>query len=105
MSSGLSRRAFLGYERVSAVSRSYPFLQRAAATGAGVVLVGASGVLLTAPNGLAVVQALGYGPLVPDPAGRLALSAGFRYTIVTEAGRRSRRWPKSITGPISGTGV
>ncbi|MGH3787421.1 MAG: twin-arginine translocation signal domain-containing protein, partial [Pseudonocardiaceae bacterium] len=71
MSSGLSRRHFL---------------QRAAMTGAGVALVGATEVLLTAPNGLAAAQAVGYGPLVPDPAGRLALPEGFRYAIVTEAG-------------------
>jgi secreted PhoX family phosphatase len=28
----------------------------------------------------------GYGPLVPDPAGRLALPAGFAYTVVAESG-------------------
>ena len=43
--------------------------------------------LLTAPNGLAAARTIGYGELLPDPAGRLALREGFRYTIVTEAGK------------------
>ncbi|MYU21691.1 alkaline phosphatase PhoX [Streptomyces sp. SID8352] len=30
---------------------------------------------------------VGYGPLVPDPAGILALPAGFRYGIITHSGR------------------
>lgn len=73
MSSGLSRR---------------DFLQQSALTGAGVALIGASEVLLTAPHAAAAPApaGVGYGPLVPDPAGRLALPKGFRYTIVTEAG-------------------
>lgn len=40
--------------------------------------------LLTTPEASAA-QA-GYGPLVADPAGRLALPKGFRYSIVTQAG-------------------
>ncbi len=71
MTDGLSRRTFL---------------QASAATGAGVALVGATDVLLTAPNAAAAPAAPGYGPLVADPAGRLALPAGFSYSIVTEAG-------------------
>lgn len=90
MSSGLSRR---------------DFLQRAAATGAGVVLVGASDVLLTAPNGFATAPALGYGPLVPDPAGRLALPAGFSYTIVTEAGKTTLESGQPTPGGHDGTGA
>ena len=62
------------------------FISRGAAAGFGVVLLGASDVLLTAPNAAAAPAAPGYGPLVPDPAGRLALPQGFRYSIVTEAG-------------------
>src|SRR5918992_2569964 len=62
------------------------FLQRSAAAGAGVVLLGAGEVLLTAPNAAAAPADPGYGPLVPDPAGRLALPEGFRYSVVTEAG-------------------
>jgi secreted PhoX family phosphatase len=62
------------------------FISRSAAAGFGVVLLGASDVLLTAPNAAAAPGAPGYGPLVPDPAGRLALPQDFRYSIVTEAG-------------------
>ncbi|MGH3904973.1 MAG: alkaline phosphatase PhoX, partial [Pseudonocardiaceae bacterium] len=90
MNSGLSRRNFI---------------QRAAATGAGVVLVGASDVLLTAPNGFATPRSLGYGPLVPDPAGRLALPEGFRYTIVTEAGRTMLESGQPTPGSHDGTGA
>ncbi len=89
MNSGLSRRNFL---------------QRAAATGAGVVLVGASDVLLTAPNGFAAPRAIGYGPLLPDPAGRLALPEGFRYTIVTEAGKTMLDSGHPTPGSHDGTG-
>ncbi|GAA1290514.1 PhoX family protein [Pseudonocardia aurantiaca] len=73
MTEGLSRRGFL---------------QAGAAAGAGVVLLGAAGdLLLTAPNAAAApAGSAGYGPLVPDPAGRLALPEGFRYAVVTEAG-------------------
>ncbi|MBA8823842.1 secreted PhoX family phosphatase [Saccharopolyspora lacisalsi] len=40
-----------------------------------------------APGGRPSTSATGgYGPLVNDPAGRLALPRGFRYTVVTEAG-------------------
>ncbi|WP_308215965.1 twin-arginine translocation signal domain-containing protein [Pseudonocardia humida] len=57
-------------------------------TAVGVVLLGASEVLLTAPNAAAAAPpAPGYGPLVADPAGRLALPEGFSYRIVTEAGK------------------
>ncbi|MEU3664559.1 alkaline phosphatase PhoX [Streptomyces sp. NPDC032940] len=82
------------------------FASRSALTGAGVVLAGSVGALATAPQALAstdtesVDQAhdhgdghghghdgVGYGPLVPDPDGILALPAGFRYEIVTYSGR------------------
>jgi uncharacterized protein len=59
---GLSRRAFL--------RRS----------GAGVLLAGSIDVLRAA------APRAGYGPLVDDPAGRLALPEGFTYAVVTEAG-------------------
>jgi uncharacterized protein len=66
------------------------FLQRSAIAGAGVVLVGSTEMLLTTPAASAAPggapAAAGYGPLVDDPAGRLALPAGFRYEIVTHAG-------------------
>jgi uncharacterized protein len=53
------------------------FLRRSAA---GILLVGGTDVLRTA------APSAGYGPLVDDPEGRLALPEGFGYTVVTEAG-------------------
>jgi secreted PhoX family phosphatase len=48
---------------------------------AGVLLAGSTDLLRTlAP------EPAGYGPLVDDPEGRLALPEGFGYTVVTEAG-------------------
>ncbi|MEU5754932.1 alkaline phosphatase PhoX [Streptomyces sp. NPDC047829] len=81
------------------------FAGRSALTGAGVVLAGSVGALATAPNALASTDTerageehgaghghghdhgVGYGPLVPDPDGILALPEGFRYEIVTYCGR------------------
>jgi uncharacterized protein len=72
------------------------FVHRSALTGAGVALAGAVDVLATAPGALAVSRgegdrhtephAPGYGPLVDDPAGLLALPAGFSYRVVTRTG-------------------
>ncbi|MFG3163103.1 alkaline phosphatase PhoX [Streptomyces sp. NPDC048232] len=80
------------------------FTSRSALTGAGVALAGSVGALATAPNALASTEAesapdehgsghddhhggVGYGPLIPDPDGILALPAGFRYEIITHSGR------------------
>ncbi|MFE7764545.1 alkaline phosphatase PhoX [Streptomyces sp. NPDC057438] len=83
------------------------FAGRSAVTGAGVVLSGSVGALATAPNALAstdpdlerephpqtgtgterAAERVGYGPLVPDPEGILALPAGFSYRILTYSGR------------------
>ncbi|MGW7052009.1 alkaline phosphatase PhoX [Streptomyces sp. NPDC054887] len=77
------------------------FARHSAITGASVALVGSVGALATAPGALAADEpaetgdagdltgsghGLGYGPLVPDPKGILALPAGFSYRIVTHAG-------------------
>ncbi|MBP2402226.1 putative phosphatase [Streptomyces netropsis] len=77
------------------------FAKRSAYTGAGVALVGSAGVLATAPGALAADAAgetgaddaaelgrrkLGYGPLVADPKGLLALPAGFSYRVITRTG-------------------
>jgi uncharacterized protein len=51
-----------------------------------VLLIGSTEMLVTAPAAAAATEAAGYGPLVADPAGRLALPAGFSYTIVSHAG-------------------
>ncbi|MCH0558605.1 alkaline phosphatase PhoX [Streptomyces sp. MUM 16J] len=78
------------------------FARTSAMTGAGVVLAGSVGALASAPNALASTETdiegaddvtahghygVGYGPLIPDPDGILALPAGFRYRIVTYTGR------------------
>ncbi|WP_411092054.1 alkaline phosphatase PhoX [Streptomyces sp. 049-1] len=80
------------------------FASRSALTGAGVALAGSVGALATAPNALASTEAesapdehgsghddhhggVGYGPLIPDPDGILALPAGFRYELITYSGR------------------
>ncbi len=79
------------------------FAGRSALTGAGIALAGSVGALASAPNALAATEVehdvghgqghgpdhggIGYGPLVPDPDGILALPAGFRYEIITYSGR------------------
>jgi secreted PhoX family phosphatase len=62
-------------------------LRSGAVGGLGIVVAGS----LEAIAGPAAAQpgrrpAAGYGPLVPDPAGLLALPAGFSYQIVARAG-------------------
>ncbi|QIB46493.1 alkaline phosphatase PhoX [Streptomyces aureoverticillatus] len=81
------------------------FARRSAVTGAGVALAGSVGALATAPGALAAEDpevagaadadghdghghgAPGYGPLLPDPKGLLALPAGFSYRVITHSGR------------------
>ncbi|WP_377268899.1 alkaline phosphatase PhoX [Peterkaempfera sp. SMS 1(5)a] len=73
------------------------FVNRSALTGAGVLIAGSADVLATAPGAIAAPEgghaaagattALGYGPLVADPAGILALPEGFRYEIITHSGK------------------
>ncbi|KUL25205.1 alkaline phosphatase PhoX [Streptomyces regalis] len=77
------------------------FARNSAITGAGVALAGSAGVLGTAPNALASTEAeaaseeaadaygggVGYGPLIPDPKGILALPAGFKYRVITYSGK------------------
>ncbi|MER6998424.1 alkaline phosphatase PhoX [Streptomyces sp. NPDC000410] len=70
------------------------FTGKSALTGAGLALTGAVGALATAPGALAAAEAEegaghddpGYGPLVPDPKGVLALPAGFTYRTITHSG-------------------
>ncbi|MFD4785516.1 alkaline phosphatase PhoX [Streptomyces sp. NPDC058459] len=74
------------------------FARSTAVSGAGVVLAGGVGALATAPQALAATDldgaedahghpGIGYGPLLPDPDGILALPAGFSYRVVTYSGR------------------
>ncbi|WP_414504213.1 alkaline phosphatase PhoX [Streptomyces sp. NEAU-L66] len=72
------------------------FTKRSAYTGAGVALAGSVGALGTAPGALAMENAqgdadrfdpaAGYGPLLSDPAGILALPQGFSYRVITRSG-------------------
>ncbi|MFE7777556.1 alkaline phosphatase PhoX [Streptomyces sp. NPDC057445] len=79
------------------------FTRQSALTGAGVVLTGAVGTLATAPGALAAEDNTGqtaaeaaghdhhengpgYGPLLSDPKGILALPAGFSYRVITHSG-------------------
>ncbi|MGW2675370.1 alkaline phosphatase PhoX [Streptomyces sp. NPDC001436] len=78
------------------------FTAPTALAGAGVALTGTVGALATAPGALAAddpapgaagsgeghgrPSAPGYGPLLPDPAGLLALPAGFSYRVITHSG-------------------
>ena len=79
------------------------FTRTSAITGAGVALAGSVGALASAPHALASADTetaderhqdaahrhggVGYGPLVPDPDGILALPAGFTYRVLTHTGR------------------
>ena len=76
------------------------FASRTALTGAGVALAGTVGALATAPNALAATDVesegaetagahhgVGYGPLIADPEGLLALPAGFTYKVITYSGK------------------
>ncbi|MEV7198408.1 alkaline phosphatase PhoX [Streptomyces griseoluteus] len=74
------------------------FAKTTAVTGAGVALAGSVGALASAPQALAAADldgardahghpGIGYGPLVPDPDGILALPVGFSYRVVTYSGR------------------
>ncbi|MCF6523352.1 alkaline phosphatase PhoX [Streptomyces sp. JJ36] len=86
------------------ISRRH-FAKRSATAGAGVALAGSVGVLASAPGALGSGghprdhgprdrddrgphrPELGYGPLLPDPDGILALPEGFAYRVLTHSGR------------------
>ncbi|OEJ96757.1 alkaline phosphatase PhoX [Streptomyces thermolilacinus] len=61
-----------------------------AATGTALALTGTVGALATAPGAIAAPEVRGggrgYGPLLEDPAGLLALPAGFSYRVLTHGG-------------------
>lgn len=98
------------------------FSRQSALTGAGIALTGAVGTLATAPGALAAEDArhghghghdddkghghgkeLGYGPLLPDPKGILALPAGFSYRVLTHSGvtklETGEPTPPTMTAP------
>jgi uncharacterized protein len=72
VASDLTRRGFFG---------------RTAATGLGIVFAGSIEAIAGPGSALAASRsALGYGDLIPDPAGLLALPPGFSYRVVSLAG-------------------
>ncbi|MGH3660165.1 MAG: alkaline phosphatase PhoX, partial [Micromonosporaceae bacterium] len=81
------------------------FLNRSAV--AGLVLVGSTEMLtasaVAAPGDNA--REPGYGPLVDDPAGVLALPAGFSYAIVSRAGSTRLESGEPTPGHHDGTGA
>ncbi|AGP58755.1 alkaline phosphatase PhoX [Streptomyces rapamycinicus] len=96
------------------------FARRSAYTGAGFALVGSAGVLATAPGALAAEateegvagveghqghggSSLGYGPLIADPKGILALPEGFRYKIITRTGETKLESGESTPSNHDGT--
>jgi len=62
-------------------------LKRSAAAGLGIAFAGSIDAIAGTAAHAATRSASGYGPLVADPAGILALPKGFSYTIVAEAGK------------------
>ncbi|MFD7580759.1 alkaline phosphatase PhoX, partial [Kitasatospora sp. NPDC059817] len=80
------------------------FVNRSTLVGAGVLIAGSAEALASAPGAIAapaggelpaasaagdtgaVRAAIGYGPLVQDPAGLLSLPKGFAYKVVNRAG-------------------
>ncbi|MEK6467471.1 MULTISPECIES: alkaline phosphatase PhoX [Pseudonocardia] len=62
------------------------FLRRSGQLGLGVAVSGPVHGLLTRPAAQPA-PAAGYGPLVDDPKGMLALPEGFSYRVVTQAGK------------------
>ncbi|UQA96138.1 alkaline phosphatase PhoX [Streptomyces halobius] len=92
------------------------FAKRSALAGAGVALAGSVGVLATAPGAIGgeategaddgtADGTLGYGPLVPDPDGILALPAGFSYRIITRTGVTKLDSGESTPSNHDGTGT
>ena len=61
-------------------------LRTGAVGGLGFIMVAGSVDAIAAPAAAAVSRKAGYGELVADPAGLLALPKGFRYRLIAEAG-------------------
>ncbi|MFI5618305.1 alkaline phosphatase PhoX [Streptomyces sp. NPDC051567] len=90
------------------------FTARTVLAGAGVALTGTVGALATAPGALAADDSTrhdehgharepGYGPLLPDPAGILALPAGFTYRVLTHSGVTTLESGESTPSQHDGT--
>ncbi|MCK0093705.1 PhoX family protein [Rhodococcus sp. F64268] len=74
----------------SAVDRSAlnrrGFLGRTALAGVGIAFAGSLDALVRPGTAAAAPGAIGYGPLIPDPHGLLALPIGFSYTVLAKSG-------------------
>ncbi|MFI1967096.1 alkaline phosphatase PhoX [Streptomyces pathocidini] len=98
------------------------FAKRSALAGGGVALAGSVGVLATAPGAIGVepsaegaegdgereagrghAHGLGYGPLIEDPKGLLALPAGFSYRVITRSGETTLDTGESTPSNHDGT--
>ncbi|MEU8530367.1 alkaline phosphatase PhoX [Streptomyces sp. NPDC048629] len=83
------------------------FAKQSAAAGAALALTGAVGALASAPGAIAAPhdggRELGYGPLVEDPDGMLALPAGFSYRVITHSGVTSLESGESTPSNHDGT--
>ena len=74
--------------------------------GIGVAVIGSAEAFFSAPNALGAPPGTpGYGPLVADPAGRLALPKGFTYQIVAEAGKTKLDTGEVTPSKFDGTGA
>jgi secreted PhoX family phosphatase len=79
-----STAATEGVSMASSLTRR-DLLARSAAGGLGIVFAG-SLEAIAGPAHAATRSSVGYGPLVTDPAGILALPAGFSYKIIAQTG-------------------
>ncbi|GAA3816583.1 MULTISPECIES: alkaline phosphatase PhoX [Amycolatopsis] len=61
-------------------------LRTGAASGLGVIVAGSVDAIAAPAAAAQVTRATGYGPLVDDPAGLLALPKGFRYKVIAQSG-------------------
>jgi uncharacterized protein len=91
VTSDLTRRGFLG---------------RTAAAGLGIVFAGSIEAIAGPGSALAALRSsVGYGDLIPDPAGLLALPPGFSYRLVSQSGVTPTADGVPAASDPDGTGV
>src|SRR5262245_45852306 len=80
-------------------------IRNSAYAGVGVAVLGRLGSVFGGSPAYAATSELvaGYGPLLPDPAGRLDLPRGFSYQIVTQTGDRLKGAPGLVPGSHDGS--
>ncbi|MEZ0074216.1 alkaline phosphatase PhoX [Planotetraspora sp. GP83] len=90
----------------SSISRR-DLLRSGAAGGLGIAIIGSIDAIAgpaAAQTAQAGLKAVGYGPLVSDPAGLLALPKGFSYKIVAQAGKTLLETGEPTPSDADGTG-